>query len=166
MTSPRRSLVPGIVLAAIGLLFLAPFVYRDDVAESNVVGASLALIIGPSLLWIGFASIRRARDTRVAPPGQSRQSLANLPHGVRTEDVHRTVARAGGVPDLPNSGGLRAAAKFFRRAGHAAMLLALVATLLMPLVASTGGASGVPIGIGVLLGGLLYGFAVLCEALA
>src|SRR6266496_575549 len=98
----RRSMVPGVLLTILGLVFLSSLFYRANVWERNVVGPFLVLILGVSCLMIGLASISRAKQSKwqsAAPTTASKSALPPSQESHAFAQSEQSMAELTGAPE-------------------------------------------------------------------
>jgi hypothetical protein len=138
------SFVSGTLLTGIGIFLLSRLIVVERPPDNNMVGPVIVTILGVSFLLIGVSSLLRAYKAR-------KINAVDIPSP---------------EPDTRHEGGLLLGlGQLFKWLGHTVILISVVGTLWLVLFAETGGASGVPIGIGIFISLLFYGLGSLCKTL-
>ena len=124
------SFISGTLLTVIGIFLLSRLIVVERPPDNNVVGLFIIILLGISFLLIGISSLLRALKSLTA-------SAIDTPSS---------------TPETQNEGGfLLQLGQFFTWLGHSVVLLSIAGTVWLVLFAKTGGVSGVPIGIGIIV---------------
>lgn len=168
MLRKMLSFIPCVALTALGLFFLSPIIYRPHPFEGNVVGPSISIILGSSLLLIGASSLLRSWkscksiDAKSANPYciQDNSSHSHQTHTEQQLDEESTKS----IP-TKRTDPLSSLGRGFMWLGNSAIGLSVMGALLVLLPGAAGSVSGVPLGIGIVIAVIFYSLWILCTLL-